>query len=164
MRIRTSLVFATIITFAVLGASLCSAQTPAGTPAAPPVAPVRPVTDDYFGTKVVDNYRYFENLKDPEVQQWMTAQADYTRATLDALPGYGALLKRIDEMSASLPAWVNGVQIVGGRYYSLRLPANASFLYLRSRQSDSLHLRLADQRAPPTNPDRVKSQCATHKF
>jgi len=46
---------------------------------APPKAPIRPVTDDYFGTKVVDNYRYFENLKDPGVQQWMKAQADYAR-------------------------------------------------------------------------------------
>ncbi|MGH7627376.1 MAG: MBL fold metallo-hydrolase [Gemmatimonadaceae bacterium] len=53
----------------------------------PPVAPVRPVADDHFGTRIVDNYRYFENLKDPEVQEWMKAQADYARATLDALPG-----------------------------------------------------------------------------
>ena len=30
----------------------------------PPVAPVRPVTDTYFGTPVVDPYRYLENLKD----------------------------------------------------------------------------------------------------
>ncbi len=29
----------------------------------PPVAPVKPVTDDYFGTKVTDNYRYIENFK-----------------------------------------------------------------------------------------------------
>ncbi|MEO7041183.1 MAG: hypothetical protein ABI035_02875, partial [Gemmatimonadaceae bacterium] len=52
--------------------------------ALPPVAPVRPVTDTYFGTKVVDNYRYFENVKDPEVQAWMKAQANYTRRTLDS--------------------------------------------------------------------------------
>lgn len=31
--------------------------------APPPVAPVRPVTDDYFGTKVIDNYRYFEGSR-----------------------------------------------------------------------------------------------------
>ena len=54
--------------------------------ARPPIAPVRAVTDDYFGTKVVDNYRYFENLKDPEVQQWMKAQADYTHAVLERAP------------------------------------------------------------------------------
>lgn len=48
---------------------------------APPVAPVRPVIDDYYGTKIVDNYRYMENLKDPEVQEWFKIQNDYSRAS-----------------------------------------------------------------------------------
>ena len=51
-----------------------------------PVAPVRPVTTDYYGTKVVDNYRYMENLGDAEVQAWMKSQAQHTRSVLDALP------------------------------------------------------------------------------
>src|SRR6185437_5023180 len=87
---------------------------------APPKAPIRPVTDDYFGTKVVDNYRYFENLKDPEVEQWIRAQADYTRARLDALTG-------------STPTVVTGLDIVAGRYYTLRTPAGAQSpkLYVR---------------------------------
>ncbi|MCY0389512.1 prolyl oligopeptidase family serine peptidase [Robbsia sp. Bb-Pol-6] len=62
---------------------------------APPVAPIRPVTDTYFGTAVVDNYRYMENLKDPEVQRWMKAQADYTRQVVDRIPGRDALAKQI---------------------------------------------------------------------
>ncbi|HEX4583374.1 MAG TPA: prolyl oligopeptidase family serine peptidase [Burkholderiaceae bacterium] len=65
----------------------------------PPAAPIQPVTDDYFGTAVVDNYRYLENLKDPQVQAWMKAQADYTRAALDSLPGRQALLDRVHELS-----------------------------------------------------------------
>ncbi len=66
---------------------------------APPVAPVHPVTDTYFGTPVVDPYRDFENLKDPAVQGWMKAQADYTRGVLDAIPGRDALLARIHALS-----------------------------------------------------------------
>ena len=69
---------------------------------------MRPVTDTYFGTKVVDNYRWMENLKDPEMQRWMKAQADYTRAKLDALPGYQPLLKRIDALNSSQPALLIG--------------------------------------------------------
>ncbi len=84
-----------------LGAALLSglaAHAFAGAPGQP-VAPVRPVTDTYFGTPVVDNYRYMENLADPEVKAWMKAQADYTRGQLDALPGRKALLERVHALS-----------------------------------------------------------------
>lgn len=39
-----------------LAAALFAYTALATTP--PPTAPVHPVTDDYFGTKVVDNYRW----------------------------------------------------------------------------------------------------------
>jgi len=110
-----------------------AASAAAAAPLPPPTAPVRPVTDDYFGTKVVDNYRYFENLKDPEVQKWMKSQADFPRETLDALPGYQALLKRTAELYESQPAEVSDVQIVGGGYYTLRPP--------QGTQSPKLYLR-----------------------
>jgi prolyl oligopeptidase len=60
-----------------------------------PVAPVQPVTTNYYGTEVVDPYRYMEDLADAKVQAWMKAQADGTRLRLDALPGRAALLARI---------------------------------------------------------------------
>ena len=60
-----------------------------------PVAPVQPVTTDYFGTTVVDNYRYMEDLGNPDVKSWMKGQADYTRAQLDAIPARKPLLARI---------------------------------------------------------------------
>lgn len=104
-----------------------------GTAAKPPVAPVRPVTDDYYGTKVVDNYRYMENLKNPEVQKWMKAQAEYTRAVLDSLPGRAALLARINDVIRSQPARVLDVQVVAGHYYSQRQPSDSQVagLYVR---------------------------------
>ena len=55
-------------------------------PVSPAVAPLRPVTDVYYGTKVVDPYRYMENLKDPEVEAWMKSQNDYTRSVLATFP------------------------------------------------------------------------------
>ncbi len=64
-----------------------------------PVAPVKPVTDTYFGVPVVDNYRYMEDLGNPEVKAWMKGQADYTRGQLDVLPGRAALLDRVHALS-----------------------------------------------------------------
>ncbi|MEA3121585.1 MAG: prolyl oligopeptidase [Paraburkholderia sp.] len=64
----------------------------------PPVAPVHPVTDTYFGTPVVDDYRYMENLKDPVVQHWMRAEADYTSNVLDRIPGRAELAKHIEQL------------------------------------------------------------------
>lgn len=64
-----------------------------------PVAPVKPVVQKYFGTEVSDNYRYLEELKNPEVQTWMKQQAAFTRAKLDSISGRDSLLKRIHELS-----------------------------------------------------------------
>src|SRR5579859_6395985 len=84
--------------FGVLTANLHSQE---GTSAKQPVAPTRPVTDDYYGTKIVDNYRYMENLNDPEVQEWFKNQDAYTRATLASIPGRDKLLARIRELDTS---------------------------------------------------------------
>jgi prolyl oligopeptidase len=102
------------------------------TPASPPVAPVKPVTDDYFGAKVVDPYRYMENLDDPEVQGWIKAQNDHTRAVLASIPGREQLLARIRELDQSVPQ-VQAVRLPGGLYFCLKLLAgeDVAKLYLR---------------------------------
>ena len=88
--------------------------------AKPPAAPVRPVTDDYHGTKVTDPYRYMENVKDPAVQSWMMAQGEYTRAALDRIPGREQLLERIEALDNSVP-----------QVFARRLPGNLYFVYKR---------------------------------
>lgn len=49
---------------------------------APPVAAVKPVTDDYFGTKVVDDYRWLENANSPQTKAWIDKQNAYTEKYL----------------------------------------------------------------------------------
>ena len=113
-----------------LGVLAPSLKSQEGTAAKQPVAPVRPVIDDYYGTKIVDNYRYMENLKDPEVQSWFKNQNDYTRATLASIPGRDKLLARIKELfSRSAPALIRGVQ---------RLPGD---LYFYQKFSGNLYMR-----------------------
>ena len=121
----------------------------------PPVAAVRPITDTYFGTEFTDPYRYFENLKDPEVQTWMHAQADYTRARLDAIPGRQALLARIHELSnADLVR--GGFVRRGERYfYLLRAPgAQQPKLYYRDGLKGAEHVLI--------DPDELGKNSQTH--
>ncbi len=98
----------------------------------PPVAPVRPVADTYFGTKVVDPYRYMENLKDPEVQAWIKAQSDYTNSTLAAIPGRAAYLARVKQLDQTVPQ-VSAQPLPGNLYLiQKRLPnEDVAKLYIR---------------------------------
>jgi prolyl oligopeptidase len=117
-----------------LGVVASRIESQQGAPAKPPVAPVRPVTDDYYGTAIVDNYRYFENLKDPEVQEWFKNQDAYARATLASIPGREKLLARIRELDTSAPARVTDVErLPGDRYFYQKLLPGESVpkLYMR---------------------------------
>src|SRR5277367_2040597 len=89
-------------------------------PLSQPVAPVRPVTDTYFGTPVVDPYRWMENLKSPEMQSWMKAQNDYTRNYLNHLPGRDALIKRVESLD-NASTRVGGLQLCGSRYFYFKI-------------------------------------------
>jgi prolyl oligopeptidase len=89
-------------------------------PPSQPVAPVRPVTDTYFGQTVTDPYRWMENLDSPEVQSWMKAQNDYTRAYLNRLPEREGLIKRIEALD-NAAIRVGGAERFGSFYFYLRL-------------------------------------------
>jgi prolyl oligopeptidase len=84
-----------------------------------PVAPVRPATDKYFGTSVTDNYRWMEDLKSPEVQNWMKGQAAYTKDYLSKLPGRDTLVKRIESLDNAVSR-VAEVELHGAYYFYLK--------------------------------------------
>lgn len=82
-----------------------------------PEAPIRPVTDEYFGTKVVDPYRYMENLNDAEVKAWFKSEDDFTRAALAKISGRQRLLDRIMQLDQSAAYQVGNVQRFRGEKY-----------------------------------------------
>jgi prolyl oligopeptidase len=123
-----------------------------------PIAPIAPVTDNYFGTEVVDNYRYMENFNDPAVQQWVRATADFTIETLAQLPGRDALFDRLKELDDSVPAKVSGVlRLANGKifYRKIDIQSDTSKLYMRS-SLDSAEILLVD-------PDRFGLETG-HKY
>ena len=80
----------------------------------PPATKQEPVTDDYFGRKIVDPYRWLEDGSSPQTQQWVAAQLAYTRSILDKLPGRDKLHNRIEQL---LEIGNLGETQVGGEYY-----------------------------------------------
>src|SRR2546421_542330 len=94
--------------------------------AAPPPAKKAPVTDTYFGTKVVDDYRWIENLNAKETTDWIKTQADYSKGVLDRIPGRDALLSDFVHLDAMRPAVINEVMRKNGRYfYKKTLPTES---------------------------------------
>ena len=107
---------------------------------APPPTRVDPVTDDYFGTKVVDPYRWLEGGTpelDKEVAEWTKAQNAYTRRYLDSLPNRDKLADRLRELlevgSIGIPA------MRGDRVFYTRREGdqNQPVLYVRRSDEDA---------------------------
>src|SRR5512143_2807279 len=103
MSTRTSLsVSLSILTILVFG---CSGQ---GIPPFPPTEK-HPVTDEYYAVKVVDDYRWLDDLGKPEVRKWNDAQNAYTRQVIDRFQSWEPLYEKIRALVADTSA----------RYYSL---------------------------------------------
>ena len=119
---------ALLVVMGLLGCAAVAAPAPG-----PPVAPVRPVVDDYFGTKVVDDYRWMEDRHAPEFLRWARAEDDYARATLAAIPGRDELLKRILALDTGVTR-VQRLEVANGVVvYEKRGPSDEVYkLYRRS--------------------------------
>ncbi|MBX3354461.1 MAG: S9 family peptidase [Phycisphaeraceae bacterium] len=78
-----------MIAIALLPSALVALQSPS----APPPTRRDPVVEVFHGQSITDDYRWLEALdsESAEVEAWTTAQNDFTRARLDALPCRSAL-------------------------------------------------------------------------
>jgi prolyl oligopeptidase len=134
-RIQALLALGACVATAPLAQGQAKLGRPAQTLTPPPTAPVRPVVDDYFGTKMTDPYRWMEESRNPVLLDWMKAQADYTRATLDRIPGRAALFERMLALSTALPARVNEVRrLPDEQYFYLKTAANENLAKLYTRR------------------------------
>jgi prolyl oligopeptidase len=114
-----------------------------------PKTPVREVTDDYFGTKVTDPYRWLENISDAEVVSWMKQENDYTRETLDKIPGRRQLLERIKSLD-NAGAVVTDLQVWGGHYFYFKTEPGSDNrkLYVRDKLSSPERLLVDPEKIP----------------
>ncbi|MBZ5653302.1 MAG: prolyl oligopeptidase family serine peptidase [Acidobacteriia bacterium] len=88
--------------------------------AQPPATPKRPVTDEYQGIKVTDDYRWLENWDDPEVKQWNAAQNARSREYLDHLPARPVIRQMLKQaLSASSAAYFD-LAYRGGTLFAMK--------------------------------------------
>jgi prolyl oligopeptidase len=110
-----------------------------------PTFPANNVPAEFFGTKVDDPYRGLEDLKSPQVQAWMKAHADHARATLDALPGYPGMLKRVTELDNAVEARVGTVRrMANGDLFFTRRGAKDNTFKLYVKPASGAERLLAD--------------------
>ncbi len=63
-----------------------------------PVTERKPVTDDYYGTKVIDDYRWLDNLSDPAVRKWNDEQNAFSRKHFDNIPALPLIRERLRQL------------------------------------------------------------------
>lgn len=127
----------------------CALAAPvAGVDLPAPYAPC-PVVDTYWGEKVEDPYRCLENTADPAVQAYMRAQADATQQILARIPGREALLRRIQEIDAEVPANVTDVNRDrrGRLFYEKRLASDNQYKLVMRQGFDGAEKVLVDPEA-----------------
>lgn len=109
-----------ILTTVILAASSFSmfAQTPR-----------KPVTDEYYGIKVVDDYRWLDDMKDSAVNAWTGAQNRTTRAFLDGIPGRAAIETRLKQILEEKSSRYSSI-VYRERLFALKYqpPKNQPFL------------------------------------
>jgi len=92
----------------------------------PQLAPEKPVTDEYFGIKLEDPYRYMENLDDGKVVDWIRSNASYARAKLDEVSERQNLIAKLNELDKRRESVV----------YNLQITPNDNYFYLKRNASE----------------------------
>src|SRR5690606_22356246 len=72
------------------------------------------VVDDYFGTKVVDPYRWLEEYDSPEVGEWVKKQNELTESYLSKIPFREKIRERLTGLWDYEKYWK---PFIAGGYY-----------------------------------------------
>ncbi len=88
--------------------------------AAVPPTVKKPVTDEYHGVKVVDEYRWLEESGSPAVKAWTVAQNEYSHAWLDARPVRAEIEAKLTALYAKDTPSHSGIVSRPGRLFALK--------------------------------------------
>lgn len=102
-----------------------------------PETPEKAVMDDYFGTKISDNYRWLEDLKNPEVQAWFKAQSDFSHDVINKIPHREDLFKRMKQVQEMVGDTYGDAIQRGNLYFYKKTKKEEKLSKLYSRNMDS---------------------------
>ncbi|MDV2447719.1 prolyl oligopeptidase [Elizabethkingia anophelis] len=101
-------------------------------------APSVPITDEYFGTKIIDEYRNLENLDSPSTKKWMKEQTEYTNSILNNIPKRKFYLEKRLEFDKRQGYSISNLNITNNdKYFYLKKNGNEKVAKLYSRNSFS---------------------------
>ena len=112
--------------------------------AAPPETRTEPVTDQFHGTQVTEQYRWLEDGESSEVRAWSDAQNAYARGVLDNLPGVDGIRARVTEIMAAETVAYWAVEPRGGKLFAMKdqPPKQQPFLVVSDSLDDLSHERV----------------------
>ncbi len=117
--------------------STLSLQAADDLPPIPPT-PKKPVTDEYNGVRVVDDYRWLEAGVDQGVRDWSTQQNARTRAYLDHLTERPAIVEALNQLESSSSVRFSALRFRNGALFAIKTqpPKRQPFLVILSSPSD----------------------------
>jgi prolyl oligopeptidase len=122
----------TTAALALIATGALAVPAAAALPPAPPAKSI-PVTDDYFGTKVVDPYRWMEQPGNPDLAAYLKTQNDRTRSILDSIPARKELLARLNSLVDTVTSSSGVTRRKDALFYERQTPgSNLSKLYVRT--------------------------------
>ena len=96
-------------------------------------APIRMVSTLMHGVRVDDPYRYMENVRDPQVRDWLVSQGEAARGVLDQIDVRERLLKRLEAVSLATGDQIGSL---------VRMPGDRLFYLKRERGERQFKLRM----------------------
>lgn len=101
------------------------------------LAPIEPVEEIVCGDqKIVDEYRYMENVKDERSLKWMKEQSDKAQKVLETIPGRKRLLVKMEELDKRKGDNTWGIKITDNdKYFYLKMSSDEQIpkLYFRNK-------------------------------
>lgn len=96
-----------------------------------PTTTAHPVTDDYFGTEITDNYRWLEDAQSPQTREYLRLQNEYTAKYLEQVKTRPKMVKELTALHR-VDSWGIPVKYGNRYFYTKRLAdENQASIYTR---------------------------------